>query len=136
MVHPSQHDPRAVIHFFGGEGSLPKFIGGCVWTPYLSNGRQQMTGIQEPGLAPIVAMVQWLDSSPGNFVHMGYVGLCLSWIATQMPMVGLYWVPGHAGMRGNEIADKLARDGSVQRFVGPEPFSGDSRQNIRRKTNR
>jgi len=38
--------------------------------------------------------------------------------------VGLYWVPGHAGVRENEIADKLARDGSVQRFVGPEPFLG------------
>jgi hypothetical protein len=36
--------------------------------------------------------------------------------------VGLYWVPGHGGVRGNGIADKLARDGSVQRFVGPEPF--------------
>ena len=44
--------------------------------------------------------------------------------------VGLYWVPGHAGVRGNEIADKLARDGFVQRFVGPEPFLGVSRQNI------
>jgi len=43
--------------------------------------------------------------------------------------VGLYWVPGHAGVRGNEIANKLARDGSVQRFVGPEPFLGVSRQN-------
>jgi hypothetical protein len=31
---------------------------------------------------------------------------------------------------GNEIADKLARDGSVQRFVGPEAFLGISRQNI------
>ena len=31
--------------------------------------------------------------------------------------VGLYWVPGHAGVRGNEMADKLARDVSVQRFV-------------------
>jgi ribonuclease HI len=47
--------------------------------------------------------------------------------------VGLNGVPGHAGVRGNEIADKLARDGSVQRFVGPEPSLGVSRQNIRRK---
>jgi ribonuclease HI len=37
-------------------------------------------------------------------------------------VVGLYWFPGHAGVRGNEIADKLARDGSVQ--VGPEPSLG------------
>jgi len=47
--------------------------------------------------------------------------------------VGLYWLPGHAGVRGNEIVDRLARDTSVQRFVGPEPFFGVSRQNIRRK---
>jgi ribonuclease HI len=44
--------------------------------------------------------------------------------------VGLYWVPGHAGVRGDEIADRLARSGSVQRFVGPEPFLGVSRQTI------
>jgi hypothetical protein len=47
--------------------------------------------------------------------------------------VGLYWVPGHAGARGNQIADMLARGGSGQRFIGPEPFLGISRQNIRRK---
>jgi ribonuclease HI len=46
--------------------------------------------------------------------------------------VGLYWVPGHAGSPGNEIADKLARDSSVQKFVGPQPFLGVSRQNIRK----
>jgi hypothetical protein len=46
--------------------------------------------------------------------------------------VGLYWVHGHAGVRGNEIA-RLSKDGSVQRFVGPESFLGVSRQNIKRK---
>jgi hypothetical protein len=50
--------------------------------------------------------------------------------------VGLNWVPGHAGVRGNENTDKLARDGSVLKFIGPEPFSGISRQNIRRKIKR
>jgi len=50
--------------------------------------------------------------------------------------VRLYWVPGHAGVRENEISDKLTGDGSVQKFVGPDSFLGDSRQNIRRKIKR
>jgi len=52
-------------------------------------------------------------------------------------LLGMLWgsigVPGHAGVQENEIADKLARDGSVPKFVGPEPALGVSRQNIRRK---
>jgi len=47
--------------------------------------------------------------------------------------VGLYWIPGHAGVLGNEVANKLARDSSVPKFVGPEPSLGVCRQNIRRK---
>jgi hypothetical protein len=47
--------------------------------------------------------------------------------------MGLFWVPGHARVRGKEIADRLARSGSGQRFIGPEPYLGVSRQNIRRK---
>jgi len=47
--------------------------------------------------------------------------------------VGLYCVPGLAWVRGNEIVDQLARDGSVQICVGPEPNLGVSRQNKRRK---
>ena len=50
--------------------------------------------------------------------------------------MGLYWVPGHAGVQGNDIANKLARDVSVQKFVGPEPFLDFSRQNIGRKIKR
>jgi hypothetical protein len=50
--------------------------------------------------------------------------------------IGLYWVPGHAGVRGNEIADELARGGSAVQFVGPEPALGVSRQDIRRRIRR
>ena len=39
-------------------------------------------------------------------------------------IVGLYWVPGHAGVRENEVSDKLARDGSVQKFVETQPCVG------------
>ena len=40
--------------------------------------------------------------------------------------VGLFWVPGHAGVRGNEIADGLARNGSASAYVEPEPALGVS----------
>jgi hypothetical protein len=44
--------------------------------------------------------------------------------------VGLYWVPGHAGVRGNETADRLARSGSASGFVGPEPALGVSKRDL------
>jgi hypothetical protein len=35
--------------------------------------------------------------------------------------VCLIWVPGHSDIKGNEMADELARQGSDSSFVGPEP---------------
>jgi len=50
--------------------------------------------------------------------------------------VGLYWVSGHAGVRGNEIADELARGGSFLEFLGHQPALGVSRRDIRRRISR
>ena len=51
-------------------------------------------------------------------------------------MVGLIFVPGHAGTRGNEIADELARGVSGLGVLGPEPVRGVSKQDILRRISR
>ena len=50
--------------------------------------------------------------------------------------VGLYWVPGHAGVRGNKMADELANHGSALGFLGPEPALGVCRRDIQKKLSR
>ena len=47
--------------------------------------------------------------------------------------VGLFWVPGHARIQGNEIADELAKGVSALRFYGPELALGVSRQEIHKR---
>ena len=46
--------------------------------------------------------------------------------------VGLYWVSGHAGVRGYKITNGLTSGGSAVKFVGPEPALRVSRHDIRR----
>ena len=44
----------------------------------------------------------------------------------QQNAVTLKWVPAHTGIKGNEEADKLAKNGASSSFIGPEPYSGVS----------
>nr|CAI5820276.1 unnamed protein product [Callosobruchus analis] len=46
--------------------------------------------------------------------------------------VTLMWVPGHAGVPGNEEADRLARLGTREQFIGPEPAIGLRKDELRR----
>jgi len=56
-------------------------------------------------------------------------------ISTQH-VVGLYFVPGHAGVQGNEVTDEFTRDGSLLQFVRPELALGVSRQDVQRRIRR
>jgi hypothetical protein len=57
-------------------------------------------------------------------------------IVPALHAVGLYWVPGHFGVRGNETANRLVRNGSASGFVGPELVLGVSQQDLRNKISR
>ena len=35
--------------------------------------------------------------------------------------VSIAWIPGHAGVHGNEMADYVAKSGSKSKMHGPEP---------------
>ena len=49
---------------------------------------------------------------------------------------GLFWAPGHARIRGNEIVDGLARGSTALRFLGPEPVQGVSRRHLQMRLGR
>ena len=36
--------------------------------------------------------------------------------------VSIAWIPGHAGVHNNEVADYVAKSGSKSKMHGPDPF--------------
>ena len=46
--------------------------------------------------------------------------ICLNQLGKQNH-VSIVWIPGHAGVHGNEVADHLAKSGSKS-MHGPAPF--------------
>jgi len=45
--------------------------------------------------------------------------------------VCLLWIPAHSDTRGNETADRFAKQAASQDFVGPEPALGIPTTKIR-----
>jgi hypothetical protein len=74
--------------------------------------------------------------SCGGVIYFGNILSDMKYVSRLVVHLTIQGCHGHAGVRRNEIADKLARDGSVQKSVWPEPSFGVSRQNIRRKIKR
>ena len=67
------------------------------------------------------AAIKALDSCKFNSKIILECWNTLQLLSSKCP-VTITWVPGHCGIVGNEIADKLARQAANSPFTGPEPW--------------
>ncbi|KAJ8976474.1 hypothetical protein NQ317_001155 [Molorchus minor] len=65
-----------------------------------------------------------IESSKGKSLLVLECKKTLNDLASRNKVI-LTWVPGHSGVRGNEEADRLAREGSEMYPIGPEPILRD-----------
>jgi len=91
----------------------------CVYEIQSQNRREKYVSICSDSQAALKALKAVRKTSP--FVHQ--CQNALNYISIRHA-VGLFWVPEHAEIRGNEIANGLARGGTALRFLGPEPALG------------
>jgi hypothetical protein len=103
----------------------------CVYEIQLQNRSEKYVSVSSDSHAALKALQAVRTTSP--LVHQ--CQKALNDISARH-VVGLYWVPGHAGVRGNEIADELARGDLGLSFLGPEPALGVSRRGIRKRLSR
>ena len=103
----------------------------CAYEIQSQNKPEKYVSICSDSLSALKALKAVRTTSP--LVHQ--CQKALNDISTRHA-VELFWVTGHAGIRGNEIADGLARNGSVLRFLGPDPALGVSRRDLQKKFGR
>ena len=66
--------------------------------------------------------------------------MCLQGIHEQIRKLvkikSCFWIPGHRGIKGNQIVDKLAKKALNNTSFGPEPFIGVSNGTIKAEKGR
>jgi len=99
----------------------------CAYEVQSQNRMEKHVNICSDSLAALEALKAVRTTSPLVYQCQKVLNDISIW-----NVVGLFWVPRHAGIRGNEITDGLARGGSVLRFHGPKLALGVSKCDLHR----